>query len=230
VTEPLSTATAQWVHTIGDLRTRWFALGDSAQGLGEDWALRLEQMRERMDDLSRQGRWASGPHDLLSVVGLHRWELAHNAALAWLFNPHASHGLGSTFLEGLIAMTGDPVDLGGPVVCRTEVSRQRSRADVVVEGSGWVLVIEVKVDASEGLLQAQRLYDDWAEDGDVRFVFLTRHGQRPVSADEAARDAWVALSWRTTRGLLRALTSTADQSAHGRRALAEYMHTLDSTF
>lgn len=179
---------------MADLRARWATFGAAQQGVPQDWAPRLESMREQMNDLARRGRWASGPHDLLSVVGLNRWELAHSAALAWLCNPHASHGLGSAFLEGLVAQTGEAVDVSGPVVCRTEVARADSRADVVVEGPGWVLVIEVKVDAGEQPRQAQRIYEDWNKDRGARFIFLTRHDLPPATADPASQDHWAAVS------------------------------------
>lgn len=59
------------------------------------------------------------------------------------------------------------------------MTRGRSRADVVVRGPFWSIVLEVKVDAGEGDGQCQRLFDDWSEDPDPRFVFLTRTGYHP---------------------------------------------------
>lgn len=215
---------------MADLRAQRAMVDTAQQGIARDWAPRVVSMRERMQDLARAGRWASGPHDLLSVVGLNRWELAHSAALGWLCNPNASHGLGSAFLDGLVARTGKAVDVTGPIVCRTEVARADSRADVVVEGPGWVLVIEVKVDAGEQPRQAQRLYEDWFEDSDARFIFLTRHDLPPATACLASRDHWTVVSWRTVRGLLTSLAASGQPSAHGRPALTEYLRTLESTF
>lgn len=190
----------------------------------------MAAMRARMGDLARRGRWASGPHDLLSVVGLNRWELAHSAALAWLCSPQASHGLGSAFLDALIGFTGEPLDTSGPVLCRTEVARSNSRADVVVEGPGWVLVIEVKVDAGEQPRQAQRLYEDWNDDGEARFLYLTRHGMPPATAESASLNEWTSMPWRTVRSLLARLAPCRQATAHGRSAMNEYQRTLESTF
>ena len=185
-------------------------------------------MRDEMLSLRNQGKWAQGPHDLLSIVGLNRWELAHSAALAWLCTPDAAHGLGSAFLEALVAFTGDPVPMTGIVEARTEVSRAEARADVIVEGPEWALVIEVKVDATEQLRQAQRLFNDWNEDGDVRFIFLTRRGTPPLSVDVGTPSAWTPVSWRAVRSILDSLATETAGSAQP--ALREYLQTLKSTF
>lgn len=209
---------------------QWCGLAKSlpvSPSLGE-WDEVFKALEAETENLKRRGQWAEGPHDLLSIVGLNRWELAHSAALAWLCNPYAGHGLGDRFLRSLIACTGDPVALEGLVVCATEVSRARSRADVVVQGKDWTLIIEVKVDAIEGTDQAQRLFDDWVDDDDVRFIFLTRHGLGPRTADSETASRWAPLAWRSVLGMLAALTP--DEKAPAQVASSEYLRTLKATF
>ena len=78
-------------------------------------------------------------------------------------------------------------------VVETEVVRPRSRADLVVRGSSWTIVVEAKVDAGEGEIQASRLETDWPEAD--RLVFLTVAGRRkPRTATDP--DRWTALGWR----------------------------------
>lgn len=101
--------------------------------------------------------WTHGPTDLLTVCGLHRWELTQSAALGWVCDPEARHGLGDSFLRSMLEATGDVPPITAPVVVDLELTRTRSRADIVVRGSSWTLVVEVKVDAGEGERQCQRL-------------------------------------------------------------------------
>lgn len=223
---------AGWTVALRDLNSRWSAIQPApvdALTL-EVWSAGVTRMTEQMNGLRREGRWSRGPDDLLSIVGLQRWELAHSSALAWLCDPYAAHGLGSTFLDKLIALSGPALKTDELVETAVEVSRAESRADVIIRGSDWTLIIEVKVDASEGPRQAERLYSDWVEEGDSRFLFLTRRGVPPTSATGIAQQVWVPVSWGFVRSTLRGLISTAAPNARGRDALQQYAMTLESTF
>jgi hypothetical protein len=253
-----------WDTQFEALAAEWSALSEPVIDPVElmAWNEQVMAMQAQMDHLRDTGRWAAGPHDLMSIVGLNRWELAHSAAIAWLCTPDAGHGLGSSFLRALIERTGDPVSLAGPVTTVLEEGRDvllprdgtygdlptvatsiepdaddlphsvlwPTRADVVVRGPGWTLVIEVKVDAVEGISQARRLYEGWKDDPDARFLFLTRSGRPPQSMPEHLRGIWACMAWRDLRLTLEGLAATSNATAIARPALLDYLRTLRTTF
>lgn len=216
-----------WAEQLEELKAAWSDVPQSRTLAVASWWPRLTSMTDEVAALRAQGRWNRGPTDLLTVCRLHRRELAQSAALAWVCDPEARHGLGDRFLRAVLAQTGDAPDVSPSVEVEVEVTRGRSRADVVVSGPFWSIVLEVKVDAGEGDGQCQRLFDDWSEDPDPRFVFLTRTGYHPISAFTVeARQAWRPMRWGHVLKLLREAAALGDLNAPGRPALEEWMRTL----
>jgi hypothetical protein len=218
-----------WTTAFAEMTERWNAMQPSPAAPDlEEWAARMTAMRTKTIELKRLGQWSRGPVDLLTICRLHRWELAHSAALSWLCDPDAGHGLGTRFLTRMLAHTGDIPDLDQDITVTTEATRDLSRADIVVAAATWTLVIEVKVDAEEGNQQCERLYQDWVEDGDVRFLFLTKTGRPPLTTvtDEAS-SAWHAASWPAVLADLRAVEDSVPPAAAGAGAITEYRRTLE---
>lgn len=224
---------AVWGSVRSELVSRWRMLEEpTPPARVADWSQRLAAMRSSMIELKRLGRWTRGPTDLLTICKLHRWELAHSAALSWLCDPEAGHGLGVNFLHLLLARTGDVPDLDQDIDVATEVARDSSRADIVVSASTWTLVIEVKVDAPEGGTQCERLFQDWVDEGDTRFLFLTKTGRSPQTAvSEQAAGAWTSIAWAAVLSDLRAVEGLIPPAAASRAgAVVEYRRTLESLY
>lgn len=194
----------------------------------EAWTVEMARLEAEMDRLRRRGQWARGPYDLLSIVGLGSWELAHSAALGWLCDPDGSHGLASAMPAYLLGLCGGSFE-SGPVQVALEEARDNTRADVVVRGSDWTLVIEVKVDAIEGPRQAERLHHHWQDEPGVHFLFLTRAGQPPKTAAESL-PYWTPLSWSNLTRTLLALAEDIPSTAVGRPAVDQYLKTLQHLF
>lgn len=158
----------------------------------------------------------------LARVG--RDELRNSQILAWILDCHGDHGHQSRILEKLVeyansvaARTGSSTDLipianvaRGRYVTRTEAAYYHpgetdSRVDIEIEGPGFYLVIEVKVDAAETGNQLRR-YVDIAKRkramGRMSLVlFLTPSGRPP--ADESLRPDIVPISWQQFTTILR---------------------------
>jgi hypothetical protein len=195
------------------------------------WQTRLTQMRATMLQMRRQHRWTRGPTDLLSICGVQRRETAHSAALAWLCDPEAGHGLKSTFLAALLALTGEPATMTEPVRVATEVMRDQSRADLVAQAPAWALVVETKIDADESPNQCQRLFEDWRDEPGLRMLLITPTGRPPRTTSTApARDAWRSTSWQRVTGLLTHAIATAAPNVPGAVAASEYARTLQRLF
>ncbi len=228
--------TTQWQERLEEMTSAWsvIASADAAPPSGE-WPVQFTHVRADFLRLVEEGRWTSGPRDLMSVLGATDDELSHSRVLAWLLGPTGRHGLGSSVLERIL-LAGWPElpipDLGMAVV-RREVPRDdllgATRADVVVTVGATVLVIENKVWAPESPLQCEAQYRHWqAETDDVRFLFLTRDGHLPQTAiSPEARAAWRAMSYRQLAGLLDERLDIIDTTDTAGMALRQYRAALE---
>jgi PD-(D/E)XK nuclease superfamily len=217
-----------WLDQFETLADEWRSVAPTPAVVDmETWDNQFRSMAAHVADLRRRGLWRRGPTDLLSVCRVHRWELAQSAALAWVCDPEARHGLGTGVLAALLDATGRVPDLDGPTEVAVEASRARARADVVIRAPTCTLVIEVKVDATEGDEQCQRLYDDWHDEPDARFLFLTKRGKAPGTATtDEAKAAWTTMTWRTVAALLKTAVEAGDPAAAGRPAAQEWLRTI----
>ncbi len=197
------------------------------------WDEAVADMMREQDALISAGSWIGGPSDMLSIIGKSRWETFHSAVVAWLLWPTAEHRLGIGMLRRVVERCFPDIELDDDILMRcttaTEVSRANSRADIVVNGPGLKIVIEAKVDASEGHNQCGRLHLDHVDDGAL-FVFLTPSG---VKAKTAGQDieSWAPLSFRDIRDDLGAcLAAAAPHPGGGRATAASYLATLKKEF
>lgn len=233
-----------WEPDFDDLESEWATLvSPPARPVDlTAWTARLIGVDPAPQYLVDQQLWAVGPHDLLHVVGLNRWERAHAAALAWLCKPYAGHGLGGSLLDALLSRTGIPVSLGGPVRVVLDESRlvrlandesaapRNTNADIVVRGSGWALVIELRIDAADSGDHASRLVEGWRDEPNVRFLWLSRTGATPLQVLEQHDNIWSTLTWSDLSEEVEVLATVAGPSAPARHAMLDYLRTLRSTF
>ncbi len=158
----------------------------------------FEQFGEHLASSTRPTRF-----NVLQVTGVRSDEVKHSSLLAWLLNPHGSHGCGTRFLQSFLAALGislPPDDLVGCHV-RTEFPGNESIIDILVyKPAAFLLYVENKVFASEGEDQVARELRDMRRLGEVVRVepdswfpvFLTPSGRAPRSGDPAP---WYCLSY-----------------------------------
>ena len=218
------------------VRTEWQA----ATRVPTPDAERFRTMKTDAEELVAAGRWASGPSDLLSVLGRSRDELIHSRMIAWLLVPTNRHGLGRRFLTGFAdrLWPDDQLLRAGPILVETEESGsaiddvgelREARADIVIRSGGVTIVVENKVDAGEQPQQCERLYWAWAsEAADARYVFLTPSGRTPTTIQsDAARSGWKAMSYANLRDVLASALDGSDASpTSGRSTARQYLDTL----
>jgi len=149
-----------------------------------------------------------GAVSLFEATGHVRYETAHTQSLAWLLNPHRSHGFDDTlfdeFLSAIDCSVHPELDSircrirderrGRPVV-HTEYPINEARADVfaegrLVNGEGWSLVIELKVDAVESEGQLDKYHRKGANS---LHVFLTPSGRDGTT--HGRRRPWATMSF-----------------------------------
>ena len=216
---------------VDDLEVEWRAVAAaSARSVGE-WDEAFGSVAAEYRVLEESGRWATGPDDAMTLLGMGRTELAHSTMLAWLLRPDASHGLGAGLFRRLVAAVIPDVADPGPVeLVRCEVSRDDTRADIVVWAGRVTLIIENKVDAGEGIRQCERLHRHFSNEPNPRFLFLTPDGSPPATAGVVVEE-FVPVSYRTVvRVLAAALDEARRPGPPGREVAASYLRTCRRMF
>lgn len=163
--------------------------------------------------LRSRGAWVSGPSTLFAVLQLVEREVPNCRVLGWILDPLAPHGLGEPVLSRLVDHLS--VELGveladtglDRVVATLEDARQGVRADVVLYGPAWTIVIEAKIWAGERELQGADLEARWP---DAVYVFLTRRG---VTMKSVGATDWVPLTWERVGAWIGTALAEAEQDA-----------------
>jgi PD-(D/E)XK nuclease superfamily len=194
-----------------------------------EWA----RLSTELESLQAAGRWPSGPTTTLEIIAETRREAVHEKLIAWLLDPLGNHGLGSAVLAALVSCLGTsqaiPPERLAQARIRRQVAGPTGRPDIVAIMPGFTLVIELKIDAEEGLEQTTRQADDYRGKPNVRFVFLTPDGSAPN--DPRFRPLSLL---DLHRCLNRALASSPPPVLHlhriGRATAEEYAATLERMF
>lgn len=185
-------------------------------------------MSAHQQRLVREGKWLSGPPDLMAIIRRERDELAHTYVLRWLLDPMGRHELGTAVIENLVARCGWNSDGDAVAVRRVDASywRKGREADIVAWGLSFTLVIEIKVDADEQPCQCEALYKNFRREKEPLFLFLTPDGRKPQTVcSPEAREAFRTLSWRQVRRIIERVASDAPTAA-----VEDYLSTLREQF
>ncbi len=122
----------------------------------------LDQLRSPL----ALARTSGAALNIWRVAGLKRNEVRNAAVLAWFLDPKGSHGLGTACIYHLLHeafrdhadwLPGEPSLANASV--RTELRPQGSdtdRVDIAMEGDSFLIFMEVKIDALEGVNQLLR--------------------------------------------------------------------------
>jgi hypothetical protein len=135
--------------------------------------------------LRSAGLGTSGRTTTLEVLGLVNLERHHQAMIAWLLDPSETHRLGDRLLTSMLSRAARS-DMPAQALAEAEVLLEveqpaGTRADIVVRTRVCTLVIELKVHATEGVRQTERLAEGYAHEVAPVYVFLTLHVTLPLS-------------------------------------------------
>ncbi|MDR1490387.1 MAG: PD-(D/E)XK nuclease family protein [Desulfovibrio sp.] len=169
--------------------------------------------------------------DLIERAGIGRDEARNSDLLAWLLDCFGDHGQGAAFLRCVMERMGEDgrafpagAESLGRYRTRREISyeesdqsaNQRSRVDVEVDGPGFLLFIEVKIDYRETGDQLQRYLDivrARAGKRPWRLAFLTPDGRKPN--DVALHGKVVCLRWADLAGDFLRHADVMPSDSHG---------------
>lgn len=209
---------------------------EASRSVPDEWRESMARMIECQDKLAAEGKWVSGPADVLGIAQVARDEMVHTRMLAWLLNPRGKHRLGDAVLRRLVGHAAAPGAAPSPLVVRSvHVSHWHNdrEADIVVFGQDFTLVIEVKVDAPEQPRQCDDLYKNYGSEPGPLFLFLTPGGWCPHTATGAARSAFRTVSWTQVREMIECALrypGPAIPDFPGTAVPAEYVVTLKEQF
>lgn len=156
----------------------------------------LDSDLERLEDLLAE-------FNLFDVLGIERRETQHSALLAWLLNPHGSHGLRDYFLRGFLTLAADeargkgilaltPLDVDSWKFRDIKVATEHRNIDILLvdENDGFVCPIENKIGSGEHSNQLDRYLRtvEREYEGLTPFpIFLTPEGIEPAGEEDAQR-------------------------------------------
>lgn len=185
--------------------------------------------------------------DIFQVLGVGSSELHHSRFLAWLLDPHQTHGLGDYFLKSFLFQTcTKAVEAGLPCVAPsrihtidwsgTEVLLERDRIDIRVlnRKARVVCAVENKIWAPEGIGEDEvsQLYgyrtrlEELFPGYEMHYVFLSPTGMSP--RNESDREHWTVENYST---VLKIMEQTAEHTGtsfneDARALLRQYAMTL----
>ncbi len=228
-----SSAVVAEEQELADLLTRWKALTERDSAGFSD--AEVDRLRAAEWSLRQSGRWVAGPTTLLEVLRLDGDEVRNCRVVRWLLDPLAPHGYGADALGAVLARVRErasaegagPPDFPFPerASLLVEEARGDARADIVVNGPGWQVVVEAKIFAGEGDRQGAGLAELWPG---ATYVFLTRDGKAMLSGGE---EPWIPLSWADLLSAVRTVVAESSDEDFGsetirraRAAVHDYLY------
>ncbi|HLG55145.1 MAG TPA: PD-(D/E)XK nuclease family protein [Vicinamibacterales bacterium] len=208
------------------LQAEWLMVCGHLHRNVADWEQRLDDLAQEEARLRERGQWMHGRADYLGVLGRHRDELMHSRMIGWLLDPCGRHGLGNRVLAGVLEKVfGESRPRPGlaQASIRYELSIGNGRLDVVVTAPELHLVIENKVDASEGDEQCAYYSDNLPSE--AQCILLSPDGRASRNSS-----SFRPLRYSAFADVLRSALADADRNAAGRRIAEDYLTTLGSEF
>ncbi|HDR1107054.1 PD-(D/E)XK nuclease family protein [Pasteurella multocida] len=167
-------------------------------------AVKLQQFFDTYQDVSsffQQEKERGMLANVWVAANLGRNEVRNSKTLRWFLDASETHGQGDFFLNGLLKSL--PRSIGTERIrnyCATEeccpLGEQSERVDIEIDGENFLLFIEVKIDAVEGVNQLQRYQDVAMAKSSFRpwkIIYLTPTGKVPEEHENNAQI--IGLSW-----------------------------------
>lgn len=192
---------------------------------------RLRDVLSVLGEALRRAPPARASLNVWSVAGLRRDEIRNAAVLAWLLDPHASHGFGTAVLRAFLdevarGTRGWPnldSDLSRATVVVEEwpLGSETDRVDIAINGPNFALFVEVKIDASEGPDQLRR----YTEAIEKKAQTLGReHGRVIYLSPRPPGNPPPGLAIITWRGIAEALSTLPREGMGGALAMQFARH------
>ena len=193
--------------------------------------LEIKDTNEKLRELRAQiGNLEENEFSFFNILGVQENELVHSNFLAWLLTTSGNHGLGTGFIEKMLALLASKnpsISLEGidpaKLVIRREESGEKGRLDLrIFDPNGlFQCIIENKINSTEGDSQTQRYYEEWSGYYERElFVFLTLDPkQKPMDNKN-----YICLNYKE---ILKLLNQLQPDSIDTKFLMKNYIHTLE---
>ena len=198
----------------------------------------FHRLAEIVDDSKESANRLGERFNIFSILGVHRDEnRTHSRYLAELLSPTGKHGEGSRFLDAFVKdVLKLSSSMSGPIkVTRELATEDQRRVDIVVDSSGLIIGIEVKIDAGD---QDAQLHDYYRElnhrargEKAAVLVYLTLDGKPPSaqSLSELKKESVHCLSFADDiRRWIDVCANISDHKPELSHALIQYKRLIEN--
>lgn len=183
-----------------------------------------------------------GRFNPIRVMQMERMEIRHTAILAWLLDPHESHGLGDHFLKAFLgeAFRGtekrpSAIEISNCDLRDAEILREKRNMDLFISAprNGWAIVIENKLGSKQHgdqlkryIKRAKRDAEAQKQDFTLRGIFLTLEEEEIGAGDKAD---YTSLRYHHVCDILQGLMEnfTEEISPKARQFIEDYQEVIE---
>ena len=163
-------------------------------------------------DAARQLGFAA---NVWQAAGLGSDENRNSKVLKWLLDWRGNHGQENAIFQKFLQLLPEPFKnlQANNYVTTAEccpLGEQESRVDIEIDAENFLLFIEIKINASEGVNQLQRyqqIAQAKAKNRPWLVVYLTKTGTLPINYQQ--QQGFVSLSWKQIAKILNNYEKTA---------------------
>lgn len=132
--------------------------------------------------------------NIFSLGGRGHYENPITDLLAFFINPNEEHGLNDLFLRSLfqVMQLQEPASNLCSPPTREQYTEQGNRIDLIIEGDGWVVVVENKI-----WHQAVNPFDDYVQYARSCYANKKAYFVLLSLCDEQAPQEWQAITWKS---------------------------------
>jgi len=139
------------------------------------------------------------PFSLFETMNFEQSEVHFTKTLSWFLTDNKAHGFKNSVLEKFLThlkIDYDPSEHYSVEAEKYEAEKRKNRYDIMIRdkstnGTNLTIVIEAKINASEGNDQIKRYENDFPS---AILIFLTDDGRSPVKTKNKGR--WESLKWK----------------------------------
>lgn len=187
------------------------------------------------------------------ICGIKYDEVKHCQILKWLLDPHGTHGFGHHFLALLInnhiPELCETFDFNQSYSIKTEVcyacddENPDSRIDILIENKTHLLILEVKINATETNNQMMRYCNIAKNSGkEWKLLYLTRQGTKPQKQGETdneeefkeMQNQVICLRWQEIEKLIKSFIADENPptfiNPFTQQLLLQYSHYIKQHF
>lgn len=210
----------------------------------EDNRKKLLDFVAHEDDLYPLKKW-SREANIFDIFGIVRNEIRHSNILAWLFDPHGSHGCGDFFLHGILRKLSKrnrgldsfspekwySLNLSEAVIFREWSGSTKDRLDLLIlfKSQKFYIAIENKVDSAESEDQTKKYRDtlknQFPDFGSLLVLLSPDHLEATDQGGE-----WGILLYKDVLDVLKEMQDQCNLSPKVAYIIADYAYTLRRYF